>query len=80
MSGQPFASRRENYWSGSRTCAAVLREDGPGQVLEFRPEASYLKTILRQPAEKLEGLGQECAKMPEDRHFAVRRWAPASTP
>jgi formylmethanofuran dehydrogenase subunit E len=52
---------------------AVRRKGGKGEVLEFRPEASYLKSIMDQPVEKLEALCQECAKMPENRLFSVRR-------
>jgi len=52
---------------------AVRRKDGKGEVLEFRPEASYLKSIMDQPVGKLEALCQECAKLPENKLFAVRR-------
>lgn len=52
---------------------AVRRKDGKGEVLEFRPQADYLKSIIGQPPENLEGLCQECAKMPEDKLFRVRR-------
>jgi formylmethanofuran dehydrogenase subunit E len=52
---------------------AVRRKGGKGEVLEFRPEASYLKSIMDQPVEKLEALCQECAKMPENKLFSVRR-------
>ncbi len=55
---------------------AVRRKDGKGEVLEFRPEPSYLKLIMDQPVGKLEALCQECAKMPEDKLFTVRRWGP----
>ena len=52
---------------------AVGRKDGKGEVLEFRPQSEYLKSILSQPVEKLEALCQECAKAPEDKLFTVRR-------
>ena len=52
---------------------AVRRKDEKGEVLEFRPEASYLKSIMDQPVAKLEALCQQCAKMPEDKLFVVRR-------
>jgi formylmethanofuran dehydrogenase subunit E len=52
---------------------AVRRKDGKGGVLEFRPLGAYLGSIRDQPVEKLETLCQECAKMPEDKLFAVRR-------
>jgi formylmethanofuran dehydrogenase subunit E len=52
---------------------AVGRKDGKGEVLEFRPEPSYLKSIMGQPVEKLEELCQECARAPEDKVFSVRR-------
>ena len=52
---------------------AVRRKDGKGGVLEFWPHDFYLASIMNQPVEKLEVLCQECAKMPEDRLFAVGR-------
>jgi formylmethanofuran dehydrogenase subunit E len=55
---------------------AVRRKDRNGDVLEFRPEQGYLESILDEPAEKLEALCQECARMPEERLFTVRRWRP----
>ena len=51
---------------------AVRRKDGKGGVVEFRPRASYLASIMNQPVEKLEALSQECAKMSEDKLFTVR--------
>ncbi len=54
---------------------AVRRKDGKGEVLEFRPEASYLKSIMDQPVAKLEALCQDCAKMPEGKLFTLRRVA-----
>jgi formylmethanofuran dehydrogenase subunit E len=52
---------------------AVRRKDGRGEVLEFRLESEYLKSVMNQPVEKLEALCQECAKMPEGKLFTVRR-------
>ena len=52
---------------------AVRRKGGKGEVLEFRPESRYLKSIMNQPVEKLEALCQGCAKMPEEGLFTVRR-------
>jgi formylmethanofuran dehydrogenase subunit E len=52
---------------------AVRRKDGQGGVVEFRPQADYLKSILDQPLEKLEALCQECSRMPEEKLFTVRR-------
>jgi formylmethanofuran dehydrogenase subunit E len=52
---------------------AVRRKDGKGGVVEFRPHNGYLASIMNQPVEKLEALCQECATMPEDRLFVVRR-------
>ena len=51
----------------------VRRKDGKGEVLEFRPHPEYLKSIMNQPAEKLEALCMECSRMPEERLFTVRR-------
>jgi hypothetical protein len=52
---------------------AVKRKDGRGGVVEFRPPASYLKSIIGQPVEKLEALSKECGKLPESSLFIVRR-------
>ena len=52
---------------------AVRRKDGKGEVLEFRPQADYLRSIMGQPPEKLEALCQECAKLPEGKLFTVQR-------
>jgi hypothetical protein len=52
---------------------AVRRKHGKGEVLELRPEASYLKSIMDQPVEKLEALCQDCARMPESTLFTLRR-------
>jgi hypothetical protein len=53
---------------------AVRRKDRVGGVLEFRPEAGYLKTIMNQPVENLERLSRECSGMPEEKLFTVRRF------
>ena len=64
---------------GALTCpealVAVGRKDGKGEVLEFRPQPEYLKSILDQPVEKLEALCKECSQMPEEKLFSVRRVA-----
>jgi len=54
---------------------AVGRKDGKGEVLEFRPQSEYLKSILNQPVEKLDALCQESARMPEEKLFSLRRVA-----
>lgn len=53
---------------------AVKRKDGTGPVLEFRPKPEYLKSIVGQPLEKLESLSRECAKLPQDNLFIIRRY------
>lgn len=53
---------------------AVRRKDQPGTVLEFRPDAAYLKTILNQPVEKLEALSRECGHVPEEKLFRLQRF------
>lgn len=55
---------------------AVRRKDGKGGVLEFRLQEQYLRSIMGQPVEKLEGLCQECARAPEGDLFTVRRVGP----
>jgi formylmethanofuran dehydrogenase subunit E len=57
----------------SQAFVAVGRKDGKGDVLELRPQPEYLKSILNQPVEKLEALCQDCAKMPEEKLFTLRR-------
>ena len=52
---------------------AVRRKDGKGGVVELRPEGDYLEVIMGQPAEKLEALCKQCAKMPERTLFAIGR-------
>jgi formylmethanofuran dehydrogenase subunit E len=54
---------------------AVGRKDGKGEVLEFRPQSEYLKSILNQPVEKLDALCQESARTPEEKLFSLRRVA-----
>jgi hypothetical protein len=45
-------------------------------VLEFRPQAAYLKSITDQTVEKLEGLSRQCVKKPEAELFTIRRISP----
>ncbi|HYG34196.1 MAG TPA: formylmethanofuran dehydrogenase subunit E family protein [Clostridia bacterium] len=52
---------------------AVCRKDGTGDILEFRPQAAYLKSILNQPVEKLEKLREECSQLAEDKLFVLQR-------
>jgi hypothetical protein len=55
---------------------AVRRKDLKGDVLEFRPQAAYLKSLTGQPVGKLEALSRECIKKPEDELFTIRRFSP----
>ncbi len=52
---------------------AVRRKDGKEGVLEFRPRLDYLKSIIGQPVEKLDGLCKECSQMAEAKLFEVKR-------
>jgi formylmethanofuran dehydrogenase subunit E len=52
---------------------SVRRKDLTGDVLEFRPQAAYLKAITDQPVEKLEELSRQCARKPEQELFTIRR-------
>jgi hypothetical protein len=54
---------------------AARRKDGQGGVVEFRPQANYLKSIMGQPVDKLEALCRECSQTAEGKLFAVRRVA-----
>jgi formylmethanofuran dehydrogenase subunit E len=51
---------------------AVRRKDGKEGVLEFRPHEEYLKSIIGQPAEKLQALCKECAQLAEGKLFEVK--------
>lgn len=55
---------------------AVRRRDGRGDLLEFWPSPSYLKSILNQPVDALERLSRDCAQRPETELFSLRRLAP----
>jgi len=55
---------------------AVRRKDMKGDVLEFRPQAAYLKSITGQPVEKLEALSRECIKKPQEELFTIRHFSP----
>jgi len=55
---------------------AIRRKDGKGDILEFRPATAYLKSIMNQPVEKLEGLSRQCSQKPEAELFTVRRYSP----
>jgi len=60
-----------------RQCfVAVKQEDQAGDVLEFRPQAAYLKSIVNQPVEKLEALSRQCSQMPEAQLFSIHRYSP----
>jgi formylmethanofuran dehydrogenase subunit E len=51
---------------------AIRRKDGRGEILEFRPAAAYLKSIINQPVEALERLSRECSERRENELFTVR--------
>jgi formylmethanofuran dehydrogenase subunit E len=54
---------------------AARRKDGKGGVVEFRPQADYLRSIMGQPVDKLEALCKECSNLEEAKLFTVRRLA-----
>ena len=62
--------------SYQQSFVAVRRKDLKGDVLEFRPQAAYLKSITDQPVGKLEGLSRRCAETPEPELFTIRRISP----
>jgi formylmethanofuran dehydrogenase subunit E len=51
---------------------AARRKDHKGEVLELRPSAAYLKSIMDQPLDKLEGLSRQCIDKPEQELFTIR--------
>ena len=52
---------------------SVRRKDGAGLVLLLRPKPAYLQGICARPAEELETLSRECAKLPEPTLFEFER-------
>ena len=50
---------------------AIRRKDGKGDLLEFRPAAAYLKSIMNQPVEALERLSRECSERRESELFSM---------
>ena len=51
----------------------IRRKDGKGDILEFRPHAAYLKSIVNQPVEALERLSRECGERREGELFSLQR-------
>ena len=54
---------------------AIRRKDGKGDILEFRPHATYLKSITNQPVEKLEVLSHQCSRRVEEELFTTSRYS-----
>ena len=52
---------------------SAQRKDGTGPVALFIPNARYLEKIRSRPAEELEVLSQETARLPEAELFVVRK-------
>jgi hypothetical protein len=52
---------------------AVRRKDGKGGVIELRPRLAYLKSIMGQSEDKLDALCKECASLPEDKLFEIKK-------
>lgn len=59
-----------------QSLVSVRRKDGKGDILEFRPAAVYLKSIVNQPVEALERLSRECGEIPEAELFTLQRLPP----
>jgi formylmethanofuran dehydrogenase subunit E len=68
--------RLAEIFSYPQSFVAVRRKDLKGDVLEFRPEVAYLKSIADQPVDKLEGLSRQCLEKPERELFTIRRISP----
>ncbi|MCL5098818.1 MAG: formylmethanofuran dehydrogenase subunit E family protein [Candidatus Omnitrophica bacterium] len=68
--------RLSEVFTSAQSCVAVRRKDGKGEVLEFRPQPNYLKSIINQPVEKLESLSRACSQMPDQELFVIRRYSP----
>jgi formylmethanofuran dehydrogenase subunit E len=55
---------------------AARRKDQKGGVMELRPSAVYLESIMDQPLGKLEGLSRQCTEKAEQELFTIRWVAP----
>jgi len=51
---------------------AVRRKDGKGDILELRPAATYLESIMNQPVANLERLSRKCSERGERALFTVQ--------
>jgi formylmethanofuran dehydrogenase subunit E len=68
--------RLAEVFSYPQSFVTVRRKDLKGDVLEFRPGPSYLKSIADQSVEKLERLSRECVHKAEPELFTIRRISP----
>ena len=71
-----FDLRLAEVFVPEQSFVAVRRKDRSGDLLEFRPDPAYLKSITGRAIEELERLSRECSRMPEANLFAVRRLSP----
>jgi formylmethanofuran dehydrogenase subunit E len=65
--------RLADVFEPQQAFVAVRLKQSTREVLEFRPQPAYLRSIVNQPLEKLEQLSRECVRLPEDHLFTIRR-------
>lgn len=61
---------------GTESFVAIRRKDLKGDVIEFRPQSAFIKSIINQPVEKLDALSRQTITKPEQELFTIRRIAP----
>ena len=65
--------RLAEVFSWPQAFVSVRRKDGRGSILEFRPRAAFIKSILNQPVEKLEALSRDTISRPQEELFELRQ-------
>ncbi len=68
--------RMAEVFDWQQSFVAVRRKEQVGDVLEFRPLPTYLKSILNRPVDQLEALSRQCSHLPEAQLFSIRRISP----
>jgi formylmethanofuran dehydrogenase subunit E len=65
--------RLAEVFSWTQAFVSVRRKDGRGNILEFRPRAAFIQSILNQPVEKLEALSRDTISRPQEALFELRQ-------
>lgn len=61
---------------GAESFVAVRRKDLKGDVVEFRPQSPFIKSIINRPLEKLDELSRQTITKPEQELFTIKRISP----